>query len=76
MGIRFNLILEERQYRFLTAESERQSLAAAELIRRAIDDSFGLMPEQRTDGFEVSFGLWRRPDAAIVGRRPGVRFRR
>jgi len=76
MGIRFNLILEERQYRFLTAESERQSLAAAELVRRAIDQAFGLSSDERAEGFEVSFGLWRRPDAAVVGRRPGVRFRR
>jgi hypothetical protein len=76
MGIRFNLILEERQYAFLSAESERQCVAAAELIRRAIDQAFELRDSERTDGFEFSLGLWKRPDAAIVGRRAGIRFRR
>lgn len=76
MSKRFNLILEESQYAFLTRESERQSLAVAELIRRAIDHTFELRTSDRTDGFELSFGLWRRPDAAVVGRRPGVTFRR
>ncbi len=41
-GPRFNLILEDRQYRTLTAESERQSVSVAELIRRAIDAAFSL----------------------------------
>lgn len=76
MSKRFNLILEEAQYAFLSAESERQSVSVAELIRRAVDHAFELRSSARTDGFEVSFGLWRRPDAAIVGRRPGVTFRR
>jgi hypothetical protein len=76
MSKRFNLILEEGQYAFLTCESERQSVAVAELIRRAIDHTFELRNSDRTDGFELSVGLWRRPDAAVVGRRPGVTFRR
>jgi hypothetical protein len=76
MSKRFNLILEDGQYAYLTAESERQCVAVAELIRRSIDHAFELRGSERTDGFELSLGLWRRPDAAIVGRRPGVRFRR
>ena len=76
MGKRFNLILEEGQYRFLSADSARQSVPAAELIRRAIDRTYALRESDRTDGFEVSLGLWRRPDAAVVGRRAGITFRR
>ncbi|HZT90565.1 MAG TPA: hypothetical protein VFA05_00850 [Gaiellaceae bacterium] len=76
MGQRFNLILEDRQYAALAAESARSSVAMAELMRRAIDAALGLEGERTTPGFEVSFGLWRRPDAAVIGRRAGVRLQR
>jgi hypothetical protein len=75
MATRFNVILEDRQYRFLSDEASRLSVSAAELVRRAIDRTYGLTDE-KTDGFELSLGVWRRPDAAAVGRRPGIRFRR
>ena len=75
MSRRFNLHLEDRQYSALTAESARSSISVAELIRRAIDRAFDLDEERRTGGVELSFALWRRPDAAVLGRRPGVRFR-
>lgn len=75
MGTRFNLILEERQYRHLTSEAERQSVSVAELIRRAIDQTYALT-EPRPGGLEVSLAVWRRPDAAVVGRRPGLRLDR
>ncbi len=32
--------------------------------------------DRKTPGVELSIGVWRRPDAAIAGRRPGVRFER
>jgi hypothetical protein len=76
MGKRFNLILEDRQYRALTAESERQSVSVAELIRRALDAAFAFDEQRRVPGVELSVSLWRRPDGAVVGRRPGVRLRR
>lgn len=76
MSRRFNFHLEDSQYDVLTAESERSSLSVAELIRRAIDRTYELNAPRRTDGIELSFGLWKRPDAAVVGRRPGVRFPR
>ena len=50
MGTRFNLILEDRQYRTLTAESERQSVSVAELIRRSIDAAFSLDDRRRVPG--------------------------
>jgi hypothetical protein len=76
MSRRFNLHLEDLQYDVLTAESARSSLSVAELIRRAIDRAFELDSSRRTGGLELSVGVWRRPDAAVVGRRSGVRFGR
>jgi hypothetical protein len=76
MSRRFTFTLEEGQYDFLTAESFRSSIAVAELIRRAIDRAFELDTSRRTGGVELSLGIWRRPGAAIIGRRSGVRFRR
>ena len=76
MTRRFNFYLEDAQYDALTLESERSSLSVAELIRRAIDGAFGFDEPRRTRGVELSFGVWRRPDAAVVGRRSGVRLDR
>jgi hypothetical protein len=73
---KFTLTLEERQYLALSDESERSSVPVAELIRRAIDDAFGLAAGRRRPGLGVTFGVWRHPDAALLGRRPGVRFER
>jgi hypothetical protein len=76
MGTRFNLILEDRQYRTLTVESERQSVSVAELIRRSIDAAFSLDDRRRVPGVELSVSVWRRPDGAVAGRRPGIRLPR
>ncbi|MCW2965852.1 MAG: hypothetical protein JWO17_3104 [Actinomycetia bacterium] len=76
MSRRFNFYLEDLQYNVLTAESGRSSISVAELIRRAIDQAFELDSSRRTGGIELSVGVWKRPDAAVVGRRSGVRFRR
>jgi len=45
-------------------------------IARAIDESFGLKPDRKSPGLGVTLGIWKRPDAALLGRRPGVRFDR
>jgi hypothetical protein len=76
MTRRFNLYLEDLQYDVLTAESGRSSISVGELIRRAIDQAFELDSSRRTGGIELSVGVWKRSDAAVVGRRSGVRFRR
>jgi hypothetical protein len=76
MPTRFHVILEDRQYTFLCGESERTSVSIAELVRRAIDGAYGLKREERAEGLELSLAVWRRPDAAIIGRRPGVKLRR
>ena len=75
MSRRFNFYLEDVQYDVLSAESGRSGISVAELIRRAIDRAFDLDASRRTGGLELSIGVWRRPDAAVVGRRSGVRFR-
>jgi len=37
---RFQLVLSETQYNFLSAEANRSSVSVAELIRRAIDATY------------------------------------
>jgi hypothetical protein len=66
--------MTERQYDFLFDEANRTGLAVAELVRRAVDQVYRPSPRTRVPGVEVSIGVWRRPDAAVVGRRPGVRL--
>jgi hypothetical protein len=41
MSHRFQLQLSERQYLQLNLESDRSSVSVAELIRRAIDTTYG-----------------------------------
>jgi hypothetical protein len=38
---RFQIALSPQQYEFLSAESKRSSVSVAELIRRAIDATYG-----------------------------------
>jgi hypothetical protein len=41
MSRRFQIVLTERQYAFLGSEADRSSVSVAELIRRAIDTTYG-----------------------------------
>jgi hypothetical protein len=70
---RTHLTLSDRQHAFLRHEAERTGLSLAELVRRAIDYTYRPHVRPRLGGFELGFGLWRRPDAAVVGRRAGRR---
>lgn len=74
MSRRTQITLTDRQHAFLLDESARTGLSLAELVRRAVDVTYRPHERPRTDGFEVSLGLWRRPDAAIAGRRPPRRL--
>jgi hypothetical protein len=74
MSYRFNLFMTKGQYDCLSDEADRTGLSIAELVRRAIDGAYRPEQRQRTGGFELSVGLWRRPDAAVAGRRPGIRL--
>jgi hypothetical protein len=69
-----HVLVTERQHEALVTEANRTGLSVTELVRRAIDNSYRPDSRPRAGGFEVSLGLWRRPDAAIAGRRPGIRL--
>jgi len=73
MGRRTQVTLRDEQYEFLHGEAGRTGLPVAELVRRAIDDTYRPESRRRVRGFDVGFGLWRDPDAALAGRRAGSR---
>ena len=70
MSRRTQIVLTDRQHAFLLDEASRTGLSLAELVRRAVDTTYRPLTRPTAPGFELSFGLWRRPDAAVVGRRP------
>jgi len=47
MSHRFQIVLTEKQYVFLQDEADRSSVSVAELIRRAIDSTYGPLPAGR-----------------------------
>jgi hypothetical protein len=65
--------IPERQYDFLRNESSASGLPMAELIRRAIDYAYRSDERSQVRGWQASFGWWKHPDAAVVGRRAGSR---
>jgi hypothetical protein len=69
MLIRAHVMLTHRQRTFLKDESARTGLSVCELVRRAIDTTYRPHSRTRVRGYELSLGVWQRPDAAIVGRR-------
>jgi hypothetical protein len=79
MSRRTQVTLTDRQHAFLAGEAIRTGLSLAELVRRAVDRTYRPELRPKLGGIEVSLGLWRRPDAAVAGRRPeapGLRARR
>jgi hypothetical protein len=74
-GVRLHILVSATQRETLDEEAHRTGLSVAELVRRAIDRTYRPDARPRAGGFEVSVGLWRRPDAAVAGRRPGIRLR-
>jgi hypothetical protein len=69
MSRRTQITLTDRQHAFLVDESRRTGLSLAELVRRAVDGVYRPFDRPRVGGFELSVGVWRRPDAALAGRR-------
>jgi hypothetical protein len=69
MGRRTHVMLTDRQYAFLVDEARRTGLSMAELVRRALDQTYRPHSRPRVRGFELSLGIWDRPPAAIAGRR-------
>ena len=74
MSRKTQITLTDRQHAFLVTESERTDLSMAELVRRAIDRVYRPELRPRVRGYEVSVGVWNRPDAAIIGRRKNRRL--
>jgi hypothetical protein len=74
MSRKTQLTLTDRQHAYLVGESARTGLSMAELVRRAIDRVYRPEQRPRVPGYELSLGLWRRPDVAIIGRRPQRRL--
>jgi len=73
MGRRTQVTLTDRQHAFLLAESARTGLSLAELVRRAVDETYRTQQRRRVRGFDIGLGIWREPDAALAGRRAGSR---
>jgi hypothetical protein len=69
MSRRTQITLTDRQHAFLVDESMRTDLPLAELVRRAIDTVYRPHQRPQVRGFEVSVGVWTKPDAAVAGRR-------
>ena len=74
MSRRTHIMLTDRQYAFLRGEANRTGLSLAELVRRAVDSVYRPHGRRRVQGVELSVGVWKRPDAAVVGRRPDRRL--
>ena len=53
----------------LQDEAFRTGLPMGELLRRAFDRTYREHARPTVRGYELSVGVWRRPDAAVAGRR-------
>lgn len=58
MSRRTQITLTDAQYDLLRRESERTGTSLAELVRRAVNATYGRRNASGVDGFEASFGLW------------------
>lgn len=74
MSRRTQITLTDRQHAFLVTEADRTDLSMAELVRRAIDSVYRPEVRPKIRGYEVSAGMWKRPDAAVIGRRRNRRL--
>jgi len=66
-------MLAPEQFVFIANEALRTGLSRSELVRRAIDETYRPEARRRVAGFDIGFGIWRAPDAAVAGRRVGPR---
>jgi hypothetical protein len=75
MSARVHIQMGPAMHGWLAAESHRTGLSVAELVRRAVEETYRPALRPRLSGWQASLGFWRKPDAAVAGRRPGVRLR-
>lgn len=71
MSHRTQITLTDEQYELLTSESRRRGVGLAELVRRAIDRSYGSADrDEQLAALEESFGAWQSGEdgAAVVER--------
>lgn len=71
MSHRTQITLEDEQYELLRAESARTGLGLAELVRRALDATYGRtvsVPERKAR-LDLAFGLWADRDDEELERR-------
>ena len=66
---RLQIHVTRRQHALLQDESARTGLPMAELIRRSIDVVFRPHIRPQARGWQLTFGMFRDPDVAIVARR-------
>jgi predicted DNA-binding protein len=62
MSHRTQITLTDEQYQRLKEESERTGLALSELVRRAIERTYGQSREDWLRALDVSFGAWKDRD--------------
>ena len=67
------MTLTDEQHEFLRSESHLTGLSVAELVRRALEVAYPEAERPRIRGWDVRLGVWRRPDAAVAGRRAPYR---
>ena len=69
MSRKTQITLEDGQHELLKTEAALAGVSMAELIRRAVDQVYRPWVRPKVNGYELSFAFWKRPDAAVVGRR-------
>jgi hypothetical protein len=69
MSRKTQITLDDQQHALLKAEAAVSGVSMAELIRRAVDRVYRPWVRPTVRGYEVNFGVWRRQDAALLGRR-------
>lgn len=63
MSHRTQITLSDEQYELLRSESRRRGLGLAELIRRAVDSSYGTVDrDEQLSALQESFASWSEGD--------------
>jgi Ribbon-helix-helix protein, copG family len=69
MSRKTQITLTDEQHALLKAEAAVAGISMAEMIRRAVDHVYRPWLRPKVHGYEVNVAVWKRPDAAVVGRR-------